>query len=386
MATLLLAVIYIAFIGLGIPDSLFGAAWPAIYTELSLPLSAANFVTVLTSAGTILSSLLSARLIRRLGTGGVTALSTVLTAVALFAFSFSQNLVWLCACGIPLGLGAGCIDTALNNYVALHYRATHMNFLHCFYGVGVSLSPFLMSLALSAGSWRSGYRGVGWFQAAIAVLTVVTLPVWSRAGHTSPGEAVSDGGQTVGFGALLRDARVRASCLAFFGSCSMEYACGSWGSTYLVQHRGLGADMAARTITLYYLGITAGRFAAGLLSARWPGRRLVRVGQGIVLAAIVLLLAPLPTACAGLGLFLVGFGNGPVFPNLLHLTPQLFGSERSQSVMGLQMAASYAGILLSPALFGILAQNFGTGLFGPYLLAFYALMVAGTACTLRRRR
>ncbi len=378
MATLLLIVIYIAFIGLGIPDSLFGTAWPAICPELSLPVSAAGVVTVLTSGGTIVSSLLSARLIRRFGTGGVTAACTALTAAGLLGMSCAQGLGWLCLFSVPLGLGAGSIDTALNNYVALHYKATHMNFLHCFFGVGVTVSPFLMSLALSAGSWRGGYRLMAGVQAGIAALTIAALPLWGRAGHKHPGELHSDGGRAVPFRTLLAGARVRTACAAFLGSCALETTCGGWGATWLVQARDLGPDAAAGLVTLYYLGMTAGRFLAGVLSARRSSRQLVRTGQGVVLAALVLLLLPLPVPFAGLGLFLVGMGNGPVFPNLLHLTPQLFGPEHSQSVIGLQMAASYAGILLAPAVFGALAQGAGAWLFAPYLLLFYLLMTAAT--------
>ena len=306
MATLLLAVIYIAFIGLGIPDSLFGAAWPAIYTELSLPLSAANFVTVLTSAGTILSSLLSARLIRRLGTGGVTALSTVLTAVALFAFSFSQNLVWLCACGIPLGLGAGCIDTALNNYVALHYRATHMNFLHCFYGIGVTVSPYLMSLALSEQmNWRGGYHTVFYIQTVIA-------------------------------------------------------------------------DMAAAVITFYFAGMTLGRILSGLLSVKYSDWQIIFAGEAVILISVVILLADKSITAVIPGLFLIGLGNGPVFPNMTHITPVLYRKETSQSVIGIQMAFSNLSIMLTPVLFGVLADVTGPGIFPGFLLVMFVLMAGCT--------
>ncbi len=377
MATLLLLVIYIAFIGLGIPDSLFGAAWPAIYTELGLPVSWANFVTMLISGCTILSSLMSARLINRFGTAAVTAVSTALTAAALFGFSASGSMLWLCLFALPLGLGAGAIDTALNNYVALHYKATHMNFLHCFYGIGVSLSPFLMSLALSAGSWRRGYRTVFWFQLAIAALTIVSLPLWKKVKHASRA-AEGETGRWVGFLTLIKDGKVRMACSVFLGSCGLEYTCGVWGSTFLVQARGLPAAAAALLITFYYVGIALGRFCSGLLAARLTSGRLVWAGQAVTLAALILLLLPLPAAAAGAGLFLIGFGNGPVFPNILHLTPQTFGRDISQAVMGVQMAAAYVGILLAPALFGLLAQNVSAALFPLYLLAMYGIMIAGS--------
>lgn len=385
MATLLLIVIYITFIGLGIPDSLFGAAWPAIYTELGLPVSWASLVTMIISGGTIVSSMLSARLIHRLGTARLTAASTVMTALALLGFSLSGGMAWLCLFAVPLGLGAGAIDTALNNYVALHYKTSHMNFLHCFYGIGVSLSPFLMSLALSSGSWRNGYRTVFWLQLAIAAVTVLSLPLWKRAGHESKGGGQEDGAP-LPLRALLKDPRVRRACLVFVGSCGLEYTCGSWGSTFLVQAKGMAADAAALTVTFYYVGMATGRFLSGVLAGRLTARQLVRLGQGVTLGALLLVLLPLPPACAAAGLFCIGLGNGPVFPNMLHLTPSLFGRERSQAVMGVQMSASYVGILLAPALFGLAAQYISAALYPVYLLALYALMMAGSLLLLGKRQ
>lgn len=382
MATLLLLIIYAAFIGLGIPDSLFGAAWPAICPEFGVPVSWANFVTLLVSGGTIVSSLLSARLIRRFGTGRITAVSTAMTAAALLGYSLSGGMGWLCLFAVPLGLGAGAIDTALNNFVALHYTAAQMNFLHCFYGIGVSLSPFLMSLALARSSWRDGYRAVFWIQLGIAVLTVLALPLWKKVqkGGEDEGEAQS---RAAGVLELLKEKKVRFACLAFFGSCALEYTCGTWGSTYLVSARGVPADKAALCIAFYYVGMAAGRFLSGVLASRLKSRQLVLLGQGITLAAVILVLLPMPAGVTAAGLFLIGMGNGPVFPNLLHLTPQHFGRELSQAVMGVQMAAAYVGILLMPALFGLIAQNLTASLFPWYLLALFAAMMAGSLRLLR---
>ncbi len=383
MASLLLLIIYISFIGLGIPDSLFGSAWPAIYTDLGLPVSSASFVTMTVSGCTIISSLLSARLIHRFGTSVITAASTLLTAFALLGFSLSANLLCLCLCAIPLGLGAGCVDTALNHYVALHYKASHMNFLHCFYGIGVTLSPFLMSLALSAGSWRSGYRTVFFFQLFIGILTTVSLPIWRKAGHTAPDEEAHNS-RPAGFLSLIRIPKVRRVCMVFIGSCGLEYTCGGWGSTFLVRSRGLSTDTAALIITFYYAGMAAGRFLSGILSARFTPAQLVKAGQRVTACALVLLLLPLPSAAAGVSLFLIGLGNGPVFPNMLHLTPQHFTKELSQSVMGIQMAASYTGIMLTPALFGPIAETAGTAVFPFYLLAAFTLMAAGSLLIQRK--
>lgn len=377
MATLLLIVIYIAFIGLGIPDSLFGAAWPAISREFGQPVSAAGSVTLLISGGTVVSSLLSARVINRFGTGAVTAFSTVLTAAALLGFSLSGSMAWLWLFAVPLGLGAGAVDSALNNYVALHYKASHMSYLHCFYGVGVTLSPYLMSLALSdSGNWQAGYRIAFFIQLAIACITLLSLPLWKRTGGVE--EREEEPPRTLGFRALAGNPSVRTAWLVFFGSCAIEYTCGTWGSTFLVEARGMGADAAALLLTLYYAGMALGRFLSGVFSSRLASWRIIHIGQGVVLAAIVLFLLPLPAPAAGAALFLVGLGNGPVFPNLIHLTPKNFGRDVSQSVMGSQMAASYAGILLMPPLFGLLAQAAGAPLFPVFLLALFALMIGAT--------
>lgn len=385
MATLLLIVIYIAFIGLGVPDSLFGTAWPAIYTDLNLPVSWASIVTIIVSCGTITSSLLSSWLISRFGTGKITAVSTLMTALALLGFSCSDSMLWLCLCAIPLGLGAGSIDTALNNYVALHYKASHMNFLHCFYGIGVSLSPYLMSLALSKGTWEGGYRAVFWFQLAIAALTVLALPLWKKVRHAQNGEEEEETPRVLSFPALMKMPKVRMACLVFIGYCALEYTCGTWGSTFLVNAKGSAADTAARMVTFYYIGLALGRFLSGVLAGRLHSRQLVKIGQTILLAAIASLFLPLPSAFCSVSLFFIGLGNGPIFPNMLHLTPELFGKDLSQAVIGAEMATSYIGVLLAPALFGLIAQNVTAALFPVYLLVLYALMITGTAASVYKK-
>lgn len=417
MVTLLLLLIYIAFIGLGIPDSLFGSAWPAIYEEFGLPVSWANFVTLLISGCTILSSLLSPLLIRKLGTGVLTAVCTSLTAIALLGFSFAQAFWWLCVFAVPLGLGAGSIDTALNNYVANHYKATHMSFLHCFYGIGVTISPLLMSFALSGSDgWRGGYRAVFWFQLAVALLTIVALPLWSAVkrrresaakiaqkdedvpqnleqfteGETRTARTIAPKNSGESGAEDLRQARpagllqavktpsVRAAWFVFFGSCALECTCGNWGSTFLVGARGLSADAAALAITFYYVGMALGRFLSGVFANKFSPWKIIHAGQAALLAALILLMLPLPAVVATVGLFLVGLGNGPLFPNMLHLTPINFGRELSESAMSTEMAASYIGILAMPALFGLLAQGISVSLFPYYLLVMYAVMMGAT--------
>lgn len=384
MSTVLLVVIYVAFVGLGIPDSLFGAAWPAVYADLGVPVSWGSAVTMVVSCGTIVSSLASAAVISRFGTGRVTAASTALTAVALAGFAVAPSFPWLCVLAVPLGLGAGAIDTALNNYVALHYRATHMNFLHCAYGVGVTVSPFIMSVALSGGTWRDGYLGATLCQVLICVLTVAILPLWGRVGHEADESGEKDvETRAVSPLSLVRRHDVRLACLVFLCSVAIECVCNNWGTSYLVNDRGLDPAAAAGMVTVYYVGVTAGRFLSGVLANRLSSKQLVGLGQIVTFVAVLVLLLPLPASAAPVGLFLVGFGNSPLYPNMLHLTPRLFGRELSQAVIGVQMAASYLGSLLLAPLFGVLGQAFGFWLFPVCLLAL-SLVVLGSFVALMR--
>ena len=375
MAVVLLVVIYVAFVGLGVPDSLFGAAWPAMHVDLGIPVSWGSAVTMVTCCGTIVSSLSSAALISRFGTGRVTAVSTALTAAALVGFAVAPSFPWLCLLAIPLGLGAGAIDTALNNYVALHYRATHMNFLHCAYGVGITVSPFLMSIALTGGTWRDGYLEAAAVQAAIMAATIAILPLWSRVGHeSSPGE--QDGepeARAAGPLELVRRRDIRLACLVFMASVAVEGICNTWCASYLVSARGIAA---AGMVTVYYVGVTAGRFLSGVLANRLSSKQLVGLGQAVTFVAVLVLLAPLPLAAAPVGLFLVGFGNSPLYPNMLHLTPRLFGRDLSQAVIGVQMAASYVGSLTLPPLFGLMAERVGFWLFPVALLVLSVVVLA----------
>lgn len=383
MVTFLLFLIYIAFIGLGIPDSLFGTAWPAIYAEFHLPISYASFVTVIVSCGTIISSMVSARVIERFGTNKVSAFSTGLTAAALLGFSFSGSLIPMCLCAVPLGLGAGAIDTALNNYVALHYSATHMSFLHCFYGIGVSVSPYILSLVISGKyGWRGGYRIAFGIQLFIALLLVFTLPVWKKA-HGQEKKASADTAGSLTLKEIVRLPGVRLMWLLFITSCAIECTCGGWGSTFLVEYKHMAPDRAAQMVMYYYIGMALGRFLSGLMAMRLSSWQIIGIGQGVLGAALFLLLLPASPYLSAAGLFLVGLGNGPLFPNFNYLTPQNFGEDASQSVIGTQMAAAYLGIMLAPALCGILAQFMGMWIFPFYLLAFYLIMVFATIKAVR---
>lgn len=378
MATVLLVVIYMAFIGLGIPDSLFGTAWPAIYSEFQLPISFASFVTVTISGGTIVSSMASARVIERFGTERVSAFSTAMTAAALLGFSCSGNLLMLCLFAVPLGLGAGAIDTALNNYVAVNYSAVHMSFLHCFYGVGVSVSPYILSLVISEEQgWRGGYRAAFGIQLCIALILLFTLPIWKKAHGNKDGEDKQER-KALTLKEIVKIPGVKLMWCLFITSCAIECTCGGWGSTFLVEYRHMAAEQAARMVMFYYMGMALGRFCSGVLAVRLDSWQIIKIGQWVLGTAIVMLLLPLPVSVSALGLFLVGLGNGPLFPNFNYLTPQNFGEDVSQSVMGTQMAASYVGIMAVPAACGILGQFFGMGIFPPYLLAFFMIMIVST--------
>lgn len=376
MATILLVFIYIFYIGLGVPDSLLGAAWPAIYSELSVPVSYASFISSIISCGTVFSSLFSTRVIAKLGTPRVTVLSTSLTAIALLGFSCSHNFLWLCICGIPLGIGAGSIDTALNNYVALHYTSMQINFLHCFYGVGVTISPYLMSLALSDNmNWRGGYRTVFFIQLTIAALSVISLPIWKKVKQALPQEEPI---RVLSLSQMLRRRKIWASCGVFLGISSLEFTCLIWGSTYLSESVGMSADVAAALITFYFIGMTVGRLLSGLLTIKYSDWQIIFSGQAVIFVAIILLLMQTNAIITALGLFLIGLGNGPVFPNITHLTPGLYSKETSQSIIGIEMAFSNLSIMLTPILFGVVTTYTGVAIFPKFLLIMFLIMIGCT--------
>ena len=383
MATLLVIIIFATYVGLGIPDSLFGTAWPAIYTEFDLPISYSNFVTGIMYVGTVVSSLLSARLTKKLGTPLVVAFSTALTAIAILGFSFSKNMLMLCLCAIPLGLGAGGIDNVLNTYVALNYKATHVNFLHCSYGVGVTLSPFLMSLALkNSNNWQGGYRIMFFFQLALTVMCFLSIPIWKKVKEQ---KATEDETRVVSIPQLLKIPIARASLVIYFGSCAVESVCLAWGSTFLVNSKGLTPEKAAQMITFYFIGMTLGRFLSGVLVNKISPKKIIVVGESITLIAIILTFASNPSI-AGIGLFLIGLGNGPIFPNMTHLTPIHMGRDISQSFIGLQGAISYASILLSPITFGLLAEKLSTDIFSVFQIIAFIITAVSTCVMLKHSK
>lgn len=381
MTAIVLIVICVAYIGLGIPDSLFGAAWPAMYDEFGVSSSYAGVVTSVIYLGTIVSSLLSARIIKLLKTPKVTALSTALTAVGLLGFSVSNNIAFLCLFAVPLGIGAGSIDTALNNYVAVHCKASFINFLHCFYGVGVSLSPFIMSLALQGdGGWRGGYRTVFYFQAGICALVFLVLPFWKKSNDS---EKIEENARIVKIKDIIKIPLARSSLMIFMGSCTIEAICLVWGSTFLVDSKEISAGKAAQAITFYFIGLTIGRFLSGILAGKLPPKKIVVAGEVITLAAIIIVTVSNGVAMCTVGLFLIGLGNGPVFPNMTYLTPVNFGADVSQSFIGLQMAVSNLSFLLMPPLFGAIGQITGITVFSYFLLAAVLITLVSTVAMIR---
>ena len=376
MMSLLLAVIYLSFISLGLPDSLLGSAWPLMYQELQVPVSYAGVVSMIISAGTIFSSLQSDRLTKKFGPGAVTAASVAMTAAALFGFSISRSFGLLCFWAVPYGLGAGSVDAALNNFVALHYSSRHMSWLHCMWGVGATVGPYIMGYALSGGlGWQSGYRVIGLIQIGLTAVLIFSLPLWKKMGRSiSLSRQMAVDSLPLSPRQVLRLPGAREAFDCFFAYCALEQTAGLWGSSYLVLHGNMSADRAAGFAALFYLGITVGRALNGFLAIRYEDDTLIRMGEGILAVGVLLLLIPggmwLPVA----GLILVGLGCAPIYPSIVHSTPRHFGPENSQAVIGVQMACAYIGSLLMPPLFGLLANHIGVFLFPYYLLVLLVFM------------
>lgn len=375
MLTFILIIIYIAFISLGLPDSILGSAWPVIRMDLQLPLSAAGVISMIVTGGTIISSLMSNRMIRRFGTGKVTLTSVFLTAAALLGFSLSGSLLALCLLAVPLGLGAGAVDAGLNNFVALHYEARHMNWLHCFWGIGATSGPVIMSLFLGKEQgWRTGYTAIAMIQFTLVAVLLLTLPLWKRVEGAPKTEEENEDPASEKKD-LFALPGVKVTLAAFFCYCALELTAGLWGSSYLVAARGLSAGQAAKWISFFYLGITIGRLLSGFISMKLNTKNLIRLGEGIILLGVILFILPLPPAVCMAGFIMVGLGCAPIYPGMLHETPNMVGSRHSQAMMGIQMAFAYVGNTLMPPLFGLLATAFGTGIFPLYLLALLLIMI-----------
>ena len=374
MISLMLAIIYISFISLGLPDALLGAAWPIMHLELGVPLSYAGGISILIAAGTVVSSLMSDRLTKWLGPGKVTAISVGMTAVALFGFSVSTQFWQLCLWAIPYGLGAGSVDASLNNYVALHYASRHMSWLHCMWGLGASVGPYVMGAALSGGmGWDSGYRYISVFQIILTAVIFLSLPMWKP----RP-DAVDENGKTkapLTMKQILAIPGAKEVLLAFFCYCAAEQTAILWSATYLVEHVGMHEEIAASFASMFLIGLTIGRGISGFVTYKLNDTNMIRLGEAIMILGVVIMVLPLGQYTALVGLMLFGLGCAPIYPCVIHSTPDHFGAENSQAIIGVQMAAAYVGICLMPPLFGLIANYITVSLMPLYLALITVLMI-----------
>lgn len=380
MFSLLLAVIYLAFISLGLPDSLLGSVWPTIYQEFNVPVSYAGAIFMIISAGTIFSSLQSDRLTKLLGTGKVTAFSVLMTAVALWGFSISSSYWMLVLWAIPYGLGAGSVDASLNNYVALHYKSHHMSWLHCMWGVGASIGPYIMSFALLNGqTWNMGYRYISLIQVVLTIIIMLSLPLWKKRPVIDDVDGVQESENKKDKALTLKEIvnipGAKQVMLMFFCYCALEQTTGLWASSYLVLQHGFDLEIAASYASLFFIGITVGRAVSGFITMKLNDKQMIYLGQVIILIGIILMCLPFGHQVALVGLVTIGLGCAPIYPCIIHSTPTNFGADKSQVVIGVQMASAYVGNLLMPPLFGIIANHISVRLFPVYLLLILIVMV-----------
>ena len=374
MIHLLILIIYMSFVSLGLPDALLGSAWPMMSLDLGVPVSYAGAVSMIIAAGTIVSSLLSDRMTRLLGTARVTALSVAMTALALMGFSFSNAYWMLLIWAVPYGLGAGSVDAALNNYVAVHYASRHMSWLHCMWGLGAATGPYILGFALAAGQgWNMGYRYVSFIQLALTAVLFLSVPMWK--GRKSGGTEENGPQKPLTLRQIVALPGAKEILIAFFCYCAAEQSAILWGSTYLVAHDGFSEESAASLGSLFLIGITAGRALSGFLTYKLDDTNMIRLGQGVMVLGIVLMILPLGSIASMAGLILIGLGCAPIYPCIIHSTPDHFGPENSQALIGVQMASAYMGILAMPPLFGLIAKHITPSLLPWYLAAITALMI-----------
>ena len=384
MVTLLLALIYLAFISLGLPDSLLGSAWPQMHLDLGAQLSMEGIISMLISCGTVISSLFSEKIIYKFGTGMISAVSTLLTAVALFGFSVSGNFYMLCFLAIPYGLGAGAIDAALNNYVALHFASRHMSWLHCFWGIGAAVGPYVMGVAMSLGKgWRGGYLAISVIQLVLTIVLFAALPLW-KINQEKNEESITEKKEPKKLKEIFKIKGVAFVLIAFFCYCAVEQTTGLWASSYFVLNRGLSNHTAASFVGLFYIGITGGRFLSGFIADKFGDKKMIRLGICGILIGVVFLLIPANQLFSSykmlkeifplIGLGFVGFGCAPIYPSVIHATPDNFGKENSQAIIGIQMAFAYMGVIIMPALFGIISQYITIALFPIYIMLITLVM------------
>ena len=377
MVSLLIAVIYLIFISLGLPDSLLGAGWPTMQTAFGVPSSYAGFVSMAIASMTIVSALLSPRIIRKVHTKWIVIVSIGLTVVGLLGFSFSGAYWMLFLFSIPYGLGAGAIDTAVNHYVANHYRSSVMNFLHCFYGVGTVISPNIMGLALRFAHWNEGYRWTAYLQLLILVIVVVSLPLWKKNEAASGDEKPGETAESAGIRESIRLPGVVLTLIAFFTYCAAESTCSLWTSSYFAGTKeGLSDSLIASFGSLVFIGLMLGRLISGFVSNKLGDKTMIRIGIALEIAGILLIMIPVKNyVVAAAGFVLAGAGMGPVYPALEHMAPERFGRKHSAAVIGLQMAAGYVGSTFMPLVFGFFQQMLTIRIMPVYLLILAALTI-----------
>lgn len=376
MFQLLLTVIYLSFISLGLPDSLLGSAWPTMYSELGVPISFAGIISMIIAGGTIISSLQSDRLTRKLGTGKVTAISVAMTAIALFGFSVSHSFLVLCIWAVPYGLGAGSVDASLNNYVALHYESRHMSWLHCMWGVGATLGPYIMGYALNRKmGWNSGYRIIAILQIILTAVLIFSLPLWEKRTQIISDNGKGIAAKAISLREIIRIPGAKEVMLCFFCYCALEQTTGIWASSYLTLYKGVSADTAASFAGMFFIGITIGRALSGFITMKLSDVQMIRMGQLIIGLGVITMLLPLGQNASLVGLIMIGLGCAPIYPCIIHSTPLHFGSDKSQAIIGVQMASAYVGTCLMPPIFGLVANYIAVSLFPVYLLMILVLMI-----------
>ena len=371
MVNLLLAIIYLSFISLGLPDALLGSAWPTMHKELNVPISHAGIISMIISAGTIISSLQSDRLTKKFGTGKITAFSVAMTAIALFGFSITHSYIFLCVWAIPYGLGAGSVDASLNNYVALHYESKHMSWLHCMWGIGATIGPYIMGYALTNNNWNAGYRYISIMQIVLTAILFFSLSLWKKNDEENK-EKIST--KVLSLKEIIKIPGAREIMICFFCYCALEATTGLWASSYLNIYKGVDIKTAASFGSLFYMGITVGRAISGFITMKLNDNQMIVLGESLILIGIILMIIPAVNIVSLIGFIIVGLGCAPIYPSIIHSTPSNFGAENSQAIIGVQMASAYIGTLAMPPLFGYIANHISISLLPFYLVLILILM------------
>lgn len=386
MFQLLLIIIYISFISLGLPDSLLGAAWPSMYKGLDVPISYAGMISMIIALGTIFSSLQSDRMTRKLGTGKVTAISVAMTAVALFGFSISSSFWMLCLWAIPYGLGAGSVDASLNNYVALHYESRHMSWLHCMWGVGAAAGPYIMGYVLTGGgNWNGGYRVISIIQIILTLILIATLSLWDDRKQITDKNGEEIVSKALSLKEIIRIPGAKEIMICFFCYCALEQTTGLWASSYLTLFKGVSTESAAKFASMFYIGITIGRALSGFITMKLNDTQMIRMGQVLIGLGIIIIIIPIGHVLSIVGFIVVGLGCAPIYPCVIHSTPDHFGADKSQAIIGVQMASAYIGTCIMPPVFGLIANNITVALLPAYLLVILVLMIIMHECLNKKK-